>query len=852
MENDIYKGIKYKNTFRDYQLKVLSHLDFMMNDKRLHVTAAPGAGKTILGLEVIRMLGKRALIFVPTINLRNQWKERFMDSFVPEESTLEFKSWWEGAFSTDLEKPGIITCATYQALWSYGGERLAEDYKNLGIDVVCLDEAHHLKREWWKTLTEFIDLIKPTLISLTATPPIDTSNLEWKRYIQLCGEIDIEISIPEMVFRKCLCPHQDYLYICRPSAEEQNKVNVEIARNMEAMKAVLGNPNLYREVKELAFLKNPSENMDAFLKYPDYLDHIISYMTYVRDKHQVEFEGDRFVAEKALEIWDKRIQEMLPDPQTTNVTRNMTWFIPFMRDVMENDPSSYSRKTRDQIEKLLSENHMFVNGKVTDRYSSEKYNKILTNSITKLDAMEEIVRQESSSMGDNLRCLILMDRIRKEDMSKVETEHSLTDMGVSTAFERLRRQEHMGNLDKYFAPVTPDNPMENRIYKTRLGVLTGSLVILPDPVMEEMLEATDFKGSVKKLGLTGYSLIDSHDNDDSAIVLKVTELFSAGRIQILIGTSSLLGEGWDAPAVNTLIIGSTSATYVKTNQMRGRALRILADDKDKVSNIWHLMSYAGNDPNCSEIESMRQRFDSIVGLSMDGKRIENGIARLCPVGMNLGFISSNLKMTNNMETSDPISLWNHAMLSNSINRQSVAHNWHNASYTASSQVRNVVNVNPKKIGWKDSWFNIGYRIGLKDKDINNIANAIIRTLKYKNMIEVSSELKKSNEGEYIGYYLDNATERDSRIFAECMSQALSPIICPKYIVCIGMFFKKYLSVPDIFAKKKDIAECFVGCIRKSSRLILANSPEGKEIIIRQRLAQGTLNYENIRTIRKIM
>ena len=40
------------------------------------------------------------------------------------------------------------------------------------------------------------------------------------------------------------------------------------------------------------------------------------------------------------------------------------------------------------------------------------------------------------------------------------------------------------------------------------------------------------------------------------IVAAVTELFQRGRIQVLVGTKSLLGEGWDAPCVNSLILGS--------------------------------------------------------------------------------------------------------------------------------------------------------------------------------------------------------------------------------------------------------------------------------------------------------
>ena len=58
------------------------HLD----DDRLHVVAAPGAGKTTLSLEVFRRLGKPALVLTPTLTIRDQWLLRLRD-FLPESSS---------------------------------------------------------------------------------------------------------------------------------------------------------------------------------------------------------------------------------------------------------------------------------------------------------------------------------------------------------------------------------------------------------------------------------------------------------------------------------------------------------------------------------------------------------------------------------------------------------------------------------------------------------------------------------------------------------------------------------------------------------------------------------------------
>ena len=55
------------------------------------------------------------------------------------------------------------------------------------------------------------------IIALTATPPYDSEFSEWKKYVSLCGEIDAEITVPELVKAKNLCPNQDYIYFNEPT-----------------------------------------------------------------------------------------------------------------------------------------------------------------------------------------------------------------------------------------------------------------------------------------------------------------------------------------------------------------------------------------------------------------------------------------------------------------------------------------------------------------------------------------------------------------------------------------------------------------------------------------------------------
>ena len=103
-----------------------------------------------------------------------------------------------------------ITAVTYQALYSamknYQGELSENDTEDgeeetqeaeevdfrdfhifgaiqaAGVRTICLDEAHHLRSEWWKALEAFVkELSGMTIIALTATPPYDSTQGQWKQ-----------------------------------------------------------------------------------------------------------------------------------------------------------------------------------------------------------------------------------------------------------------------------------------------------------------------------------------------------------------------------------------------------------------------------------------------------------------------------------------------------------------------------------------------------------------------------------------------------------------------------------------------------------------------------------------------
>jgi len=660
--------LEFQGKWRTYQARLLDLLPACLEDKRVHIVAAPGSGKTIFGLEVIRRINQCTLILAPSITIRDQWVERLVQQFLPVESPHP------GWVSTDIRAPQLLTITTYQALHSLCSgqpEPIDEQYaeeengsvstaiatkadgdskfiKQSGFPVVLsefktllVDEAHHLRTEWWRTLTLVADNLKPTVIALTATPPYDVSPYEWQRYEELCGPIDAEISIPELVLQGDLCPHQDYIYFSAPTAEEQKSFG-EFRTSVDSfVNQLIENREFAEALTAHPWIADPEGNLEEILTHPEYLSSMIVYL------HAVGAELPHKVL-SALGVTSKTVPPV-----------DLAWLEILLSRCLYEDIASLVA-----TEPLLkSFRHDLLRMGAIERRtvvlrSPASQSKLLTTSKTKLRSIEEIVRLESTSMQDGLRCVVLTDFIRKADLPK--TADALTefdDIGAVPIFETLRRTD---------------------IPHLNLGVLCGSLVIIPNSTRDLIRDTAD-KIGIERDDLVFRPLV--HDGRYSVLEIKgtyrqgavrlVTYVFEQGGITVLIGTKSLLGEGWDAPAVNTLILATYVGSYMSSNQMRGRSIRIDPKSPAKAANVWHLVCVEpGTRTPGEDYVSITRRFNAFVGIHATSRMIENGIDRL-----DLGFPPFTLEriVELNVQTSarahDRKSLqsrWNEALVSGQI------------------------------------------------------------------------------------------------------------------------------------------------------------------------------------------
>ncbi len=611
-----FKNAKFKWTFRDYQQSVVDNAQKHLADGRIHIVAAPGSGKTILGLELIRMLNSPALVLSPSVTIRQQWGERWEDSFLPETEKAD------DYLSYDIREPALITSITYQALHAaftktvsreepedegeeveaprdYSDFDLFATVKKAGIKTVCLDEAHHLRREWQKALEGFLEKLGSGIkvIALTATPPYDSTPAEWASYNAVCGEIDEEIFVPQLVAQDNLCPHQDYIYFNYPT-EEEEKILLD-----------------YRE--------KAGRVTEDILKSGVFAS-CIANVSFADKKEELTFISQNKEPIKALKACAKQAGAELPKA-LGSLTFKLPDYSPETAQTafqfIIDSPAVFGEAASEQLRGILAENGL-IEKRAVCLSSNEKIDKMLISSAGKLKSIEAITAAEAENMGEKLRMLILTDFIKKDLIKAVGTDEKLTSLGTVPVFETVRR-------------AAGD--------KLKVAVLSGTLVIVPDVSVDPILEIaseSEVKAVVKHIENTAHSeLVLSGSNKNKVAV--ITDAFGKGLINVLVGTKSLLGEGWDAPCINSLILASFVGSFMLSNQMRGRAIRTDKADKNKASNIWHLVTaepregengekiYSdGNTLAGQDFRTLQRRFSGFIAPAYNSEIIESGMDRI--------------------------------------------------------------------------------------------------------------------------------------------------------------------------------------------------------------------------------
>lgn len=871
------ESIKFKYSWRPYQERTLKYVEQYIRDKKIHIVAAPGSGKTVLGLELARFLGKPVIIFAPTVTIKNQWIDRFVSLFTDFNETPEW-------ISSDIYNLKFFNVVTYQALhYAYKKSKfkieedldtddiiedqieqnsskdikdydIVEELKKQNITTIILDEAHHLKSQWWDSLKKVLEELKnTTILSLTATPPYDSEYSEWKKYISLCGEIDAEITVPELVKANNLCPHQDYIYFSYPTEEEQLEINKYENLLKDFINTIKENENFINAIKSHKFICSPYDYEEEIL---DNVEYYSSMLIFLNSKN-IKFNKDN------LSI----LGDIKKIPNFT-----IQWLEILLKNVIITDRESFANfeEVIADIEKQLHRIGVIEKSNISfsDNETLQKY---FLNSIGKLNSISEILKIEQASLKNDLRMVILTDFIRKEYLADSTME--IKKLGVIPIFRKL----------------STDFP------NTNMAILTGSLFAIPISKQDRLCSLCNEEGiDISKINFepllinSNYAVVKIPENIRNKVMSQISKLFSNGEINVIIGTKSLLGEGWDEPSINTLILASFVGSFMLSNQMRGRAIRVNSNP-NKTANIWHLVCVNNNISeetiSNADFAMLTRRFNSFVGIDYDSTSISSGITRL----------------GNPQEpfTKEKIYDLNNIMAKKSVDRASMYNSWKNTLEQNSNTVNQMTNKveTPEDFKMKKTWFinkstiklliifliivflaifkfiklpeiakNILIIIGIflsfkllkvynSSKSINvlrNIGYITLNSLCRCNFIKterqrIKLQINKGKKGK-VSCYLTGVTLQESNLFADSIEEIFSKTINQRYIISRLTNnlkeIKDYYNVPTVLSSKKEYAEVFSKYWKQKigeHDLIYTRTAEGRRMLLKARMKNISLN-----------
>lgn len=610
-----FEGICFKGTFRSYQQRVLDNAKRYLEDGKVHIVAAAGSGKSVLGLELIRRIGEPCLILCLSPAICDRWGRQLQELF------LEDGRQPDKLFSTNLYEPKLINAMTYEALYramehipgvaggevNYANLDLMRILKKHGIKTICLDEAHHLKPEWQKSLERVLGRLgkQAVRISLTSIPPYDAQEEEWNKILSMCGEVDEEIFLPELMVQGDICPHQDYIYFNYPTPEEE-KAFQEHREQVKLALAEVGKLECIQKTADYLIQLNPRRDyVQKMLKqFPHEIEALLVLLRYYGKLLNLNMS------------WKKKLlgDKSLPKPDDIYFQRALKF-------LLAEGTRFCAAEYIGELQRLLKKHQLYKNQKVTFEAPEKIREKVIT-SLGKLQSIGEIALHEYRCLGADLRMLILTDYNRgtRENLQKIGTDEPYTDISVVSIFETLRRMDDTLNV----------------------GVLSGSLIILP----RELVSAGTMV-SVEPLEGTRYAKVEMYGSRQESLDL-VNQLFREGKIQVLVAAKALLEEGWKEPYLNALIMACFIDTLHFSNQVRGQVIGTNPEAPDKTVNIWHLVTL---EPEPAEersplerlaevpkeevsrlisrdYELIKQRFALFMGPNYTTGEIQSGIGRL--------------------------------------------------------------------------------------------------------------------------------------------------------------------------------------------------------------------------------
>jgi superfamily II DNA or RNA helicase len=640
-------GLLFGGTWRRYQTLAL---DAFENDRRhgrrrTHIVAPPGSGKTLLGMEIVRRLGTRALVLVPNTAVQEQWLHaaaRFgaaaglaaadpsapiacltyqalcqLDDPAVALGDLAERRWAAerakatGTEAADVERDALgwtgaaaarrkrelarITASLKReiaraghgdlqlgSLLSGGARQRIEALRHGQVRTVVLDECHHLASLWGYIVREAIaELGDVHLVGLTATPPDVLTAEENELYGSLLGPVDFTVPTPALVRDRALAPYQELAWLTRPLDTEASWLAEHDLRFQELI------TTLHEE-------QDGPTSMPAWVigrmrdrGRGDGEAAAESWTGFQRRHPALARAGARFLASGGLDL-----PPGVPRGEGYREPPDLDDWLVLLEDYalhcLAADPSQAADERYAGIAAALRSLGFTLTRQGIRRGASD-VDRLLMNSAAKSAALIDVVGCEFDARGERLRALVLAD-----------TELASVPAGSLAGVLR----PEAGSAPEAARALANDA----RTAALRPLLVSGRGLRCADHDADALLAALAALASAGgAAGAAGGLGLRAEPAEDGGLVRLVgtgtawqprlwvdlaTRAFTAGATHVLVGTRALLGEGWDAPCVNCLVDLSSAATAMSVVQSRGRALRLDPEDPGKIASNWDIVCVA--------------------------------------------------------------------------------------------------------------------------------------------------------------------------------------------------------------------------------------------------------------------
>ena len=475
-----------------------------------------------------------------------------------------------------------------------------------GVATIVLDECHHLKAHWAIVVHYLVRRLKraglsPTLIGLTATEP-SGEDRSARRYRALLGDVDAEVPVPAVIRAGHLAPCRQLAWFTLPSTEETTFLATAGEELHHRVGELLLSPDGIDYLLEVvappisSTAPGGGSGSGPLPRIAGADDHHVSATAKPPEEDELVrrivagFDADPLLAASAAALLRRigsyrgtalstRVVPLLPELDLLDLDDELRLLGRYAHDRLLAAPER--RRDWESTRELLRGFGLYL----TDsgiRAGRSPVDTITAASRAKDTAVVDILRHELDSIGERLRAVVVTD----------VAEHSAPHRALDV-LGPASRPGPAGGAVRCMSTLLSDADLRSLhpvlLTSSRLSLASGDTSLL-DRLRRSTGLALPATDDGWMLSVTGQGV------GSAGLVLAVSELVAAGEVRLVVGTRGLLGEGWDCPAVNTLIDLTAATTSASTQQLRGRTMRLDPGWADKVAHNWSVICLLPSHP----------------------------------------------------------------------------------------------------------------------------------------------------------------------------------------------------------------------------------------------------------------